>query len=274
MKEETEKNPIEDPENSYKRFEPYLAYIEKTNEKQKLIEYIKVAYEEGKFPIKPDQEGKHILDIGSGNGVLTEAIAAILSKHTVDAIERSPAQFEFARANHQSGNVNYSNMPFEDFQSSALYNAILASHVLQYINSDTDIFVKKIAELLESQGEAWLIQQTQKGMAEAIAHQKSYLTSPRFNNWKTFEDYEKEIREIFEGSNDITVATDFLDSSIEQINFQNPTENDKLRLEFIFCLDKPFDEQSQEFKDHLATLHLGSEGRISHPNGILKLKKF
>ncbi len=273
MKEGIEKSPIRDPENSYKRVEPYLAYVEKTNEKQKFITYMQSAYAEGSFPIKPEQKGKHVLDIGSGNGLLAEAIARMLPGHRVDAIERSPAQFEFARANHQLENITYANLPLEKYEPSSLYNFILASHVLQYIDSSTEAFVRRTAELLDAEGEAWLIQQTRRGMAEIISHQRPYLTSPRFDNWKTFEDYERETQEAFAGSGEISITADFIDSSIEQIDFQNPSENDKLRLEFIFCLDRPFDEQTQEFKDHLATLHLGEGGRISHPNGVLKLKK-
>lgn len=55
--------------------------------------------------------------------------------------------------------------------------------------------------------------------------------------------------------------------------FTKPTDEDKLRLEFMLGLDKLFDKQSLIFKKHLAKLILGSSSRISHPNGIIKIRK-
>jgi len=97
------------------------------------------------------------------------------------------------------------------------------------------------------------------------------LSNPIFDEWKTFEDYKLIITGIIGEEFQITI--DYLDSSFNAINFTNPSEEDKLRLEFIFCLDKSFDEQSEEFKIHLTMFSFGQQDKIFHPNGIIRIKR-
>jgi len=251
-----------DAQNSYKSAMPYLAYCRATDEKQKLHNHISSAF---------SKDPRTILDLGCGNGVNTSFIADRFPNSLVDAIERSEAQISEAVSRNCRTNIQYFNVPFEQFNSERKYEFILASHVLQYIDSDLEGFVKSATDMLEKDGELWFVQQTRKGMAQIISHQLPYLSNPRFKGWKTFEDYKEIIEKVV--SADYEVSIDYLDSSFSQIDFKNPSEEDKLRLEFIFCLDRSFDKQSREFKEHLSKLNLGDGERISHPNGILKIRR-
>jgi cyclopropane fatty-acyl-phospholipid synthase-like methyltransferase len=251
-----------DTKNSYKNAEPYLAYCRGTNEKHKLHDYISSAF---------DKEPVNILDLGCGNGVNTSFIADRFQNASVDAIERSGSQIQEAISRNSRSNINYVHTPFEQFETYKRYDFILASHVLQYIDSDLESFVKTATSMLEKDGEIWFVQQTKEGMAQIISHQRPYLTNERFQDWKTFEDYQDTIEKLV--GKDYQISVDSIDSSFAQIDFANPSEEEKLRLEFIFCLDSSYDGQSQDFKDHLSRLKLGNGERISHPNGILKIRR-
>lgn len=251
-----------DTKNSYKTSSQYFAYCKNTDEKAKLQEQIKLAFA---------PKLKKILDLGCGNGINTAFLADYFKNASIEAIERSSAQIELARNQNNRPNINYLQTSFEDFKTDDKYNFILASHVLQYIDSDLEKFVKKAISLLAFNGELWFVQQTRKGMAQIISHQKPYLTNPRFNNWTTFEDYLPLIKKAV--TDDFRLEVSYLNSSIKEINFPQPTDEDKLRLEFIFCLNNSFDEQSKEFKKNLASLNLNDSGRISHPNGIIKIRR-
>src|SRR3989338_2769352 len=149
--------------NSYKSATPYLAYCKTTNEKQKLADYISSAF--SKEPIT-------ILDLGCGNGINTFFIADRFPDALVDAIERSEAQINEASTRNNRVNIQYSNVTFEQFSSERKYDFILASHVLQYIDSELEGFIKKAIEMLEHSGELWFVQQTKEGMAQIISHQR------------------------------------------------------------------------------------------------------
>jgi SAM-dependent methyltransferase len=251
-----------DEKNSYADSGRYLAYCQDTDEKTKLHECIR----EDLIP-RPAS----ILDLGCGNGINTAFLADYFSNSSVDAIERSPAQFDYAITHNNRKNTTYILNSFEDFHTDKKYDFILASHVLQYIDSNLESFVRKAISMLSSNAELWFVQQTRYGMAQIISHQRPYLANPRFGNWKTFEDYLPIIEDTLKKGFQIEIS--HLNSSFKQIDFANPSEEDKLRLEFIFCLTNTFDEQSLEFKSNLAKLDLGNEERISHPNGIMKIRR-
>ncbi len=253
-----------DTKNSYKESKQYLAYCKHTDEKQKLLEHIDLA-----FQTLPQR----ILDLGCGNGVNTMFLAERFPKARIDALERSPAQYTYAHQYHARTNIRYILQPFEQFNTQTKYDFILASHVLQYIDSDLEQFVKKASKMLAPDGELWFVQQTKQGMAQIIKHQKPYLLNPRFKEWKTFEDYVPKIREIFTDECLFSITEEHLNSSFTAINFSCPSKEDKLRLEFIFCLENSFDQQSPEFKAHLSELSLSKNGRIIHPNQILKIRR-
>ncbi len=250
-------------ENSFWLPGRYVAYVSKTNEKTVLHQHIKNEYEAGNLPIKYEQQGR-VLDLGCGTGANTEALSKIFRNSLIVAIDRSPQQLSYAVAQNVGG-VIYIPIPFEDFSYSN-YDFVLASHVLQYIDTDPKSFIRKMIDALSTDGEAWIVQQTRKGMYEIISHQKAFLTNPRFNTWLTLEDYIKMVDEI-----GFTYRLQLLPTSIDGINFENPSEEDRRRLEFMFCLDQGFDQQPAEFKSHLSKLTSGR--KIYHPNGIIKIRR-
>jgi hypothetical protein len=100
---------------------------------------------------------------------------------------------------------------------------------------------------------------------------RPYLKNPRFRNWLTFEDYNPMIRRIASESGCAT-RVDYLNSSLTGVDFANLSKEDKQWLKFVLLLESEFDDESPEFQQHLAKLNLnGSDGRISHPNGIIKI---
>ena len=248
----------------YTKPEQYLAYCRNTNEKALLHNAI--------YNNFSHQDPVHILDIGSGNGINTVYLADRFPNTLIDAIENSEEQIKLGMQTRDRWNINYLQIPFEKLRTQRKYDFVLASHVLQYIDTDVSAFVEKAASMLELNGDLWIVQQTRIGMYQIINHQRPFLQDPRFKDWKTFEDYEPIVRDTLDGGN-YNIDIDYLGSSFKEINFKDPSEEDKLRLEFILCLDKPFDQQTPEFKEHLAKLELGSNGRIRHPNGILKIRR-
>ena len=252
----------------YNNAMPYLVYCQYSNEKAKLQDHIRHT-----FPDVPQKQPQRILDIGSGNGINTAFLADYFPEALLDALEQSEAQLAFATTHNSRKNIRYRHSSFEQFDTTTAYDFILASHVLQYIDSDPASFIEKAVSLLKLNGECWFVQQTKQGMAEIIDYQKQYLIPNLFRNWKTFEDYQKTIEDYLKKIDRYELHIDYLDTSIEQIDFAHLSEGDKHRLEFIFCLEKPFDNQSPAFKAHLAQLVLGENSRISHPNGIAKLRR-
>lgn len=258
--------------NVYKKYEPYLAYTQNTDEKGKLQNYIKNEFKKNNLPISAQDTGQEILDVGCGNGVNTLFLAKLFKKHHITAVDFSLSQIEFAKRHNNANNINYYCLSFKNWKISQKFDFILVSHVLQYIDGKPLNFIKKIIQSLAKGGEAWIVQQTKKGMYEIIKHQKSFLDNPIFANWFTFEDYLPLVKRLVKNK-PLTIKTKDLPTSFKSISFAKPTNEDKMRLEFILGLDKPFDKQSFLFKKHLTRLTLGSSGRILHPNGIIKIRK-
>lgn len=256
--------------NSYQRYEPYWAYTKNTDEKQGLQQYVAEEFDSGHLPILKTDSDKHILDVGCGNGINTIFFAKLFKKNCIIAIDESPSQIKFAINRHKAENINYICLPLEKYKGQK-FDFIIASHVLQYISINPSIFIRRLLSLSNSGGELWIIQQTERGMSEIINHQKPFLSNPLFKNWLTFNDYSAMVKKIA-NSKKITVKNTYLDTSFKSINFKNPSHEDKLRLEFILGLDKSFADQSTSFKQHLAKLKLGQNGKILHPNGIIKIR--
>lgn len=239
----------------------YCAYCKCTDEKEKLC---------GLMAKRLHSSGR-ILDIGSGIGVNTSFLADKFPDDWIDAVEQSKPAYDYACANNNRINIRYHNVSFENFYPQQKYDFILASHFLQYSKIEISSFLKSALSLMKPSGELWIVQQTRKGLAEIIHHQQKYLTNPFFSDWKTFEDYELQIKMAL--PQDYDCSSEYLDTSIDQINFSAPSENDKLRLEFILGILGRFDEQSEEFKQSLAMLNLGDGKRIFHPNGVLMIRR-
>lgn len=248
--------------------ERYLAYVSETNEKKLLAHELKRDYSERKLSIQPLNTGKNILDLGCGPGANIPVLQEIAHGNIVVAIDISERHVERIQQQNVQ-NVISIVCPFEDFKEKN-FDFILASHVLQYIDTDEKQFITKIYETLAPGGQAWIVQQTRFGMAELIAHQREFLSSTRFSHWNTFHNYVDMVHEL-SLQKGFRYETKILESSFEGISFGNPTPTDKLRLEFIFGLNSTFDQTENEFKEHLTRLR--HQSRIYHPNGIIKIYK-
>lgn len=247
---------------TYKKPERYRTYVKHTDEKIELANHLSGEYFAGKLPIRPGENGKKALDIGCGNGVNLQILRNVFLDHQVIGVEQSFEQFQYAVAS-PIPRVHYIHSPYQEFRETN-YDFALASHVLQYVDTNPVFFLSKLRYSLAESGEAWIVQHTEKGIAEIIRHMLPL--TPHLDDWKTFEDYVKIVQEL-----GFSYDTHLLNTSIKGINFQNPSSEDKLRLEFILALDTDFDQTSPELKDHLAKLP--SQERISHPNGIIKIRK-
>ncbi|OIO25072.1 hypothetical protein AUJ14_04980 [Candidatus Micrarchaeota archaeon CG1_02_55_22] len=242
----------------YASHEPYLEYCRHTNEKTKLHTLLRRRL--------PRIAAERALDAGCGNGINTAAIAHMLPQTQVTGVDESPAQLSHARTHNAAPNTNYEQGRLESHEGKD-YGFILLSHVLQYASTDTSAMVRNAITRLAPGGELWVIQQGREGLAQIITHQRPLLDNPVFADWKTFEDYLPTIRREARSAGCL-LKTIKIGSSIKQIDFDDPSAGDKLRLQFILGLKKPFDEQTPEFKRHLARLKLGNGRRISHPNHV------
>ena len=236
------------------------AYCCNTNEKEELQQHIKKSFST-KPPIR-------ILDLGCGTGIHTSFLSKEFRKSKIEAVNVPGELIEYAMKENNGQNINYQAIPFEQYITKIKFDFILMSHVLQYVKSPIHDFVSKALSLLVLNGQLWIVQHTKKGMAEILKHQEFFL-SDQFKVWKTFEDYEIIIKSIVD--KEYLISTAYLNTSWNPINFKEPTEEDKRRLEFIFCLNEAFDQQSTEFRVNLAKYN--KKGRISHPNKILKIKR-
>lgn len=251
---------------TYNKPERYKTYVKHTDEKVKLANYLSQQYFQGDLPIKPaDKDRKRALDVGCGNGVNLEILKDVFIEHQISGVEQSFAQFQYAVAN-AIPRVQYIWSPFQEFRDTG-FDFILTSHVLQYIDTNPAFFLCKLRHSLNEKGEAWVVQHTEEGIAEIINHMMPY--APHLDNWKTFNDYVAIVKEL-----GFSYDTTMLPTSIKGIDFRNPSEEDKRRLEFILALEGDFDNSSSEFRNHLAKLNEIFTGeKISHPNGIIKIRR-
>lgn len=252
-----------DSENSFTKGARYNAYVRGTNEKTLLRQYILSEYLAGNLSIKPRTLGKRVLDLGCGTGAILSILENIFANCEVIGLDRSKEQL--SEIETVKRNVELINVAFEDYNRTG-FDFILVSHVLQYIDTDPEEFILKIIHSLNAGGEVWFILQTKRGMCELISYTRDLITLPRFKNWLTFEDYVAVI-ETLGFRHEIVI----LPTSFSGINFKNPSPLDRLRLEFIFCLNQPYQESSYELRERLAKIPY--QERIFHPNGIIKIRK-
>jgi len=247
----------------YSKFRGYEAYLTCTNEKEFLQEEIKNKFNGTLL--------KNILDVGGGDGVHSRFLSEFFFNSFIYYLEPSKVLFDLAISRGFNSNVYFQNVSLENFKTNKKFDLIIVSHVLQYLDYDLEEFILRCLSLLSVEGEIWLINQTKKGMAEIINHQKNYLDSVLFMNWKTAEDLFPLIEKLVDREK-FNLTYKILDTSIENIDFSNPSLLDKYRLEFIFGLEDDFDLQTEEFKENLSSLYFGGK-RIGHPNKIMVVKR-
>jgi SAM-dependent methyltransferase len=262
--------------NEYPTSGPYSAYLRYTDEKVNLLSAVIKACKVKEFPIQKKSKGS-ILDIGSGSGINSFFLADYFPNCEILGIEPSKAQYDAAISSSEASrkNVKFKNVGLEDFMpGSKQFDFILLSHILQYLPKDVtvEVIVKKVCEMLKPGGQAWFIQHMRAGFAQIIFHMAGHLKNSRFQKWKTFEDYVPEIEDLATKL-ECTVETEIINCSIAGLNTADPSTEDKERLKFMLLLEKGYDAEPFGFKKRLAQIRLNRrDGRIYHPNGILKIK--
>lgn len=260
---------------NYHRTAPYRAFVEASDEKPCLRAAIRAAVVRGDFPFSLADTQARILDFDCGLGINTQFLAQLFPVAHVVAMDCSSAQIRSARPRlRRYPNVTLHMGAFQELLLGPHgFDFILMSHVLQYVDVRVDNLLLEVVGSLRLGGELWIVQQTDEGVAEIIRHMLPLLLDyPRFVGWRTFRDFLGLAHRTLPFTYQVQ-RPHYLESSIRQIDFVNPSAHDKLRLEFIFCLETSFDEQSEEFKRHLATLKLGDGQRIRNPNGILRIRR-
>jgi len=253
-----------DYKNEFNDASKYEIHLQRTTEKKQLQNLIAFLFYNRHLPIKPkDLKIKRVLDLGCGTGANTHFLSKLFFGHSIIALDRSLAHLNQARKKNVP-RVFYLPIPFEDYRGKP-FSFILASHVLQYIDTNAKQFIKKIYQSLCPGGLAMIVQQTNIGIAQMIEHQIPFLDNPRFRNWLIHKDYVSIVQEL-----GLPHQTINLTCHIDGLDFLNPSDDDRKWLEFVFCLDN-FGTMPNEFKYHLSKL--GKVSPLIHENGIIILFK-
>lgn len=246
----------------------YAAYVERTTEKDIFKGLLAGAYYQGKLPIKPGDKNKKVLDLGCGLGSLTVFLSALFKDHDIYAVERSKSFLDYAEQNvPNAGNINFYCQHFEDY-SNRNFDFILCSHVLQYIDSPIDEFLLKLYDSLTVKAEAWIVLQEDKGINQVVKAAIPHLNkkNPYIENWFVHEYVRHRLRAL-----GIRYHTSTFVSYFKAINFGNPTEKDKLCLDF-FLLDC-YEETNVALVNSLSQLDrsISANSNIRHDVGITKI---
>ncbi len=97
-----------------------------------------------------------ILDVGCGNGTITQAVAAALSERPLIGLDSSPEQIAFAQANHAAPNLRYQVGDAETLPDQK-FAAVLAILMVQYL-VDLPAFLRSVYAHLQPGG--WLLYST------------------------------------------------------------------------------------------------------------------
>ncbi|QQS34769.1 MAG: class I SAM-dependent methyltransferase [Ignavibacteriales bacterium] len=212
----------------------YLAYVERTNEKLLLQEELLRAFNNNELPIKKGDTGKKILDLGCGLGTHTNFLSKMFPDNKIIAIDISKDYIDLLIPKMKTiYNVELYKIAFEDYIGTT-FDFILASHVLQYIQTPFIEFTNKIIQTLKSQGELWIVLQEKRGLNQIIVQSKEILNtqSSFFKNWFTHE----EVRVALDHLN-VTLRYKTLHSRFRAINYITPTADDINFLNFVLLND-------------------------------------
>jgi SAM-dependent methyltransferase len=158
---------------------------------------------------------------------------------------------------------------FEDFPKK-IFDFILCSHVLQYIDTPEIPFVKKILESLAPGGEAWIVLQEEIGINSLIETSIPYLNnpSPYFEKWFVHD----HIRNVLVDFR-IEIRTKKIPSFFRTPNLRQPgkEENDMMNCILINCFEPAN-------RDLIAALSktirkISRNGYIYHEVGITKVRR-
>jgi len=94
---------------------------------------------------------KHILEIGSGTGYLTQALAAAFPNAKIHAIDIAEGMIDLARDQVPSQKVTFECGDFEDLNFNRTYDLVISNATFQWFNH-LEESLRKIKSLLEPQG--------------------------------------------------------------------------------------------------------------------------
>jgi SAM-dependent methyltransferase len=251
----------------------YIEYVERTNEKQLLRLELERAFLAGELPIRPgDRRIKRILDLGCGPGVNAVALSGIFSEHQIIALDVAKEQASWtagATTNLGLKNIEVLHGAFEDFKSGG-FDFILASHVLQYIDTPLTPFISKIRECLKPGGEAWILVQEKLGINQIVESALPYLSLPHpyLRRWFTHDRVRRILSALQISFNTKTFISHF--------TVPSDTENKQAwnRLINFFLIDS-YEQGNPELETviHNVICQLQRSGSIVHKVSISKFSR-
>lgn len=149
------------------------------------------------------------LDVGAGNGFLTEKIAPFFKK--VYCVEPNYKSFQLLTKKFK----NIYNTTIEDFKCNIKFDFILCSHVLYYIKREFWIsIIKKLFNLLNENGIIVVILQSKDGEMQKFfnkfASQIYKIDPSQFNTELQHNNFNTELKHFF-----ITIKTESFDEFLE-----------------------------------------------------------
>ena len=278
-------HPVLDPPRAAARPQPdaaftapanYQAYIERTTEKAILKDKLTKAYMARALSIRPGEHRKRVLDLGSGLGTNTLVLSALFSDHDIHAIDVSGRFLGMAQENlgrHDvTKNTEFFHTAFEDFGRDG-YDFILCSHVLQYINTDLEAFIRKIRESLTADGEAWIVLQEERGLNQIIQAARPYLdlgqAGSHFRDWFVHD----RVRSVVSDLHGASTRYEHFESCFLAPSAHSPQKKDRDFLNFVL-LDG-FDPTNQDLSRAVeSTIASMAPSRIlPHDVGITRIRR-
>lgn len=254
----------------------YATYVVRTTEKHSLERQLVEAYWSGALSVRPGDRRKRILDLGSGLGTNTIVLASLFQEHEIHAVDVSRDFAEAAAGNLASArlgrNATIFRSAFEDFDRYH-YDFVLCSHVLQYIDTPLDSFLRKIVGSLKADGEAWIVLQERRGISQLVQAATPFMSTPSryFRRWFTHQ----QVRELVHEIQGIQMRCDWFPSCFRAPSLIDPSEVDIALLNF-FLLDG-FEPDNAEMLEALRSamkeMAPYGGGYLPHDVGITRIRR-
>ncbi len=97
-----------------------------------------------------------VLELGPGAGTWTKKLAQKYNQATFDLVDISTEMLLLAKSNVGSGNINFFESDFLEFNSNKKYDLFFSSRVIEYFDDKNDL-IKKIFSFLKNGGESFII---------------------------------------------------------------------------------------------------------------------